>query len=74
MYVAIDRLEGGLAVLEDENGSLRTVERGLLPDGARAGDVLAFDGDVYRIDREETRRRRDYNRRLEELLQGKRTN
>ena len=72
MYVAIDRLEGGLAVLEDEDGNLRTVERGQLPAEARAGDVLAVDGSAYRIDREETQRRRDYNRRLEELLKGKR--
>lgn len=72
MYVAIDRLEGGLAVLEDEDGNLRTVERGQLPAEARAGDVLAFDGSAYRIDQEETQRRRDYNRRLEELLKGKR--
>ena len=70
MYYAIDRFEGGLAVLEDDDETLHTVERALLPAGARQGDVLTLENGTYAAAPGETQRRRDAARRLEQLLRG----
>jgi hypothetical protein len=71
MYVAIDRFEGDLAVLEDEGMRLYPVPRSCLPEDARPGDVLVRNGERYLPAPEETKRRRDNARRLEDQLFGK---
>lgn len=57
----IDRFEGDLAVLiedseTDREGPKADVERSLLPEGARAGDVLALSCSLGGGDRETARR------------------
>ncbi len=53
----IDRFEEDLAVLEARDGKTFAVIRSVIPDGAREGDILVFNGRRYFIDREETKRR-----------------
>lgn len=40
MKVIIDRIEGGFAVVELENGSHFNLPTGLLPEGAKEGSVI----------------------------------
>lgn len=70
MYYAIDRFEGDYAVLEDDNGNTTPVRRTALPAGARQGDVLEWKQGQYTAAPEETRRRREAARRLEDRLRG----
>lgn len=68
MFYAIDRFEEELAVLVDDEENTSTVERALLPEDAVQGDVLTLEEGRYRRDGEETARRRERIRRLEQLL------
>ena len=70
MFYAVDRLEGELAVLVDDEENTSTVERALLPEGVVQGDVLRLEEGRYQRDGEETARRRERIRRLEQLLRG----
>ncbi len=70
MFYAVDRLEGGIAVLVDDEENTSTVERALLPEGVVQGDVLRLEEGRYQRDEEETARRRERIRRLEQLLRG----
>ncbi len=71
MRYAIDRFEDTKAVLQDDNGTCRIVDKTLLPSDIKQGDVLiCFDG-FYRHDREETTARREKLYHLEQLLRGK---
>lgn len=60
MIFIIDRFEGDIAVLEDENGGHSDVLRGLIPKDSREGDVLELrDGEyIKRSDLTEIRRER----------------
>ena len=49
LYI-IDRFEGDFAVLEEDDGTCTDVKKALLPQNAREGDVLFFDGSSYFID------------------------
>ena len=40
-YLAIDRFEGGVAVLVSDDGDVIEVDRSLLPDASREGAVLS---------------------------------
>lgn len=71
MFFAIDRFEGHLAVLVDDNEKTVTVDRSVLPDDARPGDVLRLDNDLYVVDKVETASRREYIRQLEEKLKAR---
>lgn len=68
MYYSLDRFEEELAVLEDDGKQTLAVPRALLPDGARPGDVLVRDGERYCPAPDETARRRDDIRRLQDKL------
>lgn len=65
---AIDRLEGRVAVCEDEDGKLSEIPRASLPEDAKEGDVLAFCDGHYVIDRQSTERRRLKNAGLQKKL------
>lgn len=68
-FYAIDRFEGEYAVCEGPDGAMRNVARVELPRGAREGDVLAYGGGGWEIDRQETARRRERARaQFESLL------
>ena len=71
MFFAIDRFEGGLAILEDDDERTHQVDRALLPAEARESDVLRLENGVYIVDAEETSRRREAVRRLQERLRRK---
>ena len=60
MRYIVDRIEGGLAVCEKEDGSLEHIPLRALPRGAREGSVLVCDGGVWALDlqAEEERRKR----------------
>lgn len=69
-FWSIDRLEGSFAVCEDENRQRKEIPLADLPEGVKEGDVLRLASGMYQIDREETERRREENRRLLESLLG----
>ena len=71
MFYAIDRFEGGLAILEDDDERTHPVDRTLLPAEAGESDVLRLENGVYVVDTEETVRRREAVRRLQEQLRRK---
>lgn len=55
----IDRFEGNITVVENsENENMIGIEKGLIEETAREGDVIFFDGSGYKVDKEETERRR----------------
>ena len=68
MFYSIDRFEDTVAVLQDDDGKNHNVQRSLLPSGASQGDVLSYDGKHYYLDPEETKRRREDIRRLQNKL------
>ncbi len=63
----IDRFEGSLAVCEKEDKSICNIDRNLLPDNAKEGDVLIETDGVYTIDKTDT----DIRRKKVEELQNK---
>lgn len=67
-YYAIDRIEGGFAVCEDDDGARVILPLAQVPDGAREGDVLALEDGRYTVDAPETARRRAQARALEDEL------
>lgn len=71
MRYAVDRFEEEWAVLQDDEGRCRNVERRLLPQGVRQGDVLRETEEGFLPDPEETARRRERARRLEQRLRKK---
>lgn len=66
MTYSIDRFEGELAVLCDEEENTRTVERALLPAEAAEGDMLTETAEGFVVDVEATEARRALVRRLQE--------
>ena len=71
MFVILDRWEGEYAVLEREDGETFNAPRASLPDGIRAGDVLDWIDGAFLAAPEETQRRREYARRLQDRLRQK---
>jgi hypothetical protein len=57
-------------VLVDDNEKTCVVERALLPDDARQGDILRLVDGQYEADRDETARRRERIHRMEEMLRA----
>lgn len=70
MIFTVDRIEGNVVVLEDENGNTLTVSVENLPT-CKAGDVLKETDGVYTVEREETQKRRDAAYTLEQKLRQK---
>ena len=69
MYYTVDRIEGGFAVLEDENGNVNDVKLNGLPDDVKESDILKFENDVYIIDAERTEQvKKDLENRLKKLF------
>lgn len=50
MLYSIDRFEGDIAVLVDEDGNSLDVPRADLPDGIKSGDMLRRQADGFRPD------------------------
>lgn len=53
----IDRIEGRIAVLENEDGSMKDVEAALI-EGCREGGVVIFENGVYKVDEQQTSERK----------------
>lgn len=50
----IERFEGLIAVIEDDDGTHFEIEKCKLPDGAKEGDYIYKFGDDYKIDDNKT--------------------
>lgn len=68
MYYTIDRLEGALAVLEDEDGHTSTAPLSELPQGVGESDVLMLRDGVWSPAPDEAARRRERILRLQQRL------
>lgn len=70
MKYIIDRLEGDLAVCEDEQKQMRSIPTGQLPPGIKEGDVLTEHKDhTFSIDSIATQeRRRQMRQKLLDLF------
>lgn len=68
MNVVIDRFEGNYAVCEKEDMTIINIERFLIPEKAKEGDVLVIDGEIIRIDIIETQKRKNDIKKLVEDL------
>lgn len=47
MKYTVDRIENNIALLEDDMLMLLPVPAAMLPDGAKEGSILDFDGEKY---------------------------
>ena len=70
MSYIIDRIEDGIAVLEDKNtGEIIELPKKALPRGAKEGQLLTKQGESFVIDRAGTDKRREEMRaRLDKIL------
>ena len=65
----VDRICGDKAVIENDDGSGRTViSRKLVDSNVREGDVVVLVEGIYQTDTEKTEKRRNSNYRLSESL------
>ena len=68
-FFCIDRLDGGYAICENDDGEAFEIELSRLPSGVREGDVLEMsDGGKIELSQEETQRRRKKIKDLEDSL------
>ena len=65
---SVDRIEGELAVLVDDEGRSHTIELSCLPSGTREGTVLQYTDQCYVLDIEEEESRRNKALSLQEKL------
>lgn len=62
----IDRFEGNFAVVEMDDGKIVNICRTLLPSDAKEGDVIDIEN--YKIDKNETEKRKDEVKKIAENL------
>jgi Protein of unknown function (DUF3006) len=65
MKYIIDRFEGDLAVCEAEDGKMVDIEKSKLPKNAEVGDVIILENGHFRVNKDETDRRR---KEIEDLM------
>jgi len=53
----IDRIEGNIAVLENEDGTIKDVDAALIED-CREGCVVIFENGIYKVDEKQTAQRK----------------
>lgn len=58
MKVIIDRFEGDFAVCEKENRQMINIEKSILPDLVKEGDVLSIKNEIITIDTAATVKRK----------------
>lgn len=69
IHLQIDRLEGSIAVCEDELGKRVQLPVSSLPAGFKEGDCLSIDEDgCITVNNEETERRREAIKRLQQQV------
>ncbi len=67
-FWSVDRVENGIALLENDRREQKKVPVSQLPEGVKEGDVLAEKGGGFRIDAQEAARRREEIIRLQNEL------
>jgi hypothetical protein len=65
MKYIIDRFEGDWAVCESADGKMVDIEKSKLPKNAEVGDVIILENGHFRVDKEETDKRR---KEIEDLM------
>jgi metallophosphoesterase superfamily enzyme len=68
MRVIIDRFEGDYAVCEREDRTMINIEKRRLPEGVKEGDALIINGDVIKIERQETNQKKEEIKKLMDEL------
>lgn len=58
MKYIVDRMEGGLAVCEDDKGNTVNLKLSQLPKNIRSGDIIKCSGGRFELDREAADERR----------------
>lgn len=59
MRVVIDRFEENYAVCEKEDRTMINLEKNLLPNGAKEGDVLVLKNEAISIDKASTQKKKN---------------
>lgn len=59
MKVVIDRFEENYAVCENEDRTMINLEKKLLPNGAKEGDILVLQDGTISIDKADTQKRKN---------------
>lgn len=72
MLYSVDRIEGDVAVLVDEDGNSRDVPRAALPSGIRAGDMLREQNGMFVLDADAANARRARVLQLQNSLRRRR--
>ncbi|MBC5787206.1 DUF3006 domain-containing protein [Clostridium facile] len=65
---SVDRIENGIAVLENDHRIRKKVPLDQLPVDVTEGDVLVVQDDNYVVDQQETNRRREQAFQLQQRL------
>lgn len=68
---SVDRIEGDVAVLVDDDGHSASIPVLQLPASVRSGDVLHCRDDIYELDRSETDARRSLVLSLQDRIRNK---
>ena len=71
MYYSLERFEENLAVLCGDDDKTVAVDRTLLPQDAKAGELFYVENGCYCRDADETANRRARIQRLEQMLRNK---
>ena len=58
MYT-VDRIENNKVVLEDENKNMIIQDKILFPENIKDGDIVYKDGNIYKIDKDKTNKKRN---------------
>lgn len=72
MLYSVDRFEGNMAVLVDEDGNSRDVPRAALPSDIRAGDMLREQNGMFVLDAAAANARRARVLQLQNSLRRRR--
>ena len=63
----LDRIEEGIAAVENSDGAILYVSKSRLPENSKSGDCFTFEKGRFFFDYEETEKRR---RKIKEVLDG----
>lgn len=74
MEYIIDRFEGNMAVCETSLGNSVNLTKGLIPGDAKEGDVLIKCGEIFTIDKDKTKERRNKILKLQHRILKKSDN
>ncbi len=69
-YLSIDRIEGMIAVCEDDNRKKREIRLAEIDGSPKEGDIILYEDGRYRVSEEETNRRREQILLLQKRLFG----